>query len=268
MSNYKKLSVIIVNYQSEHYLEKCLTSLLVEKKARDEEIIIVNNDKKETLEKIRERFPLVKILELPENKGFGSACNWGAKNSQGELILFLNPDTEILVSLDPIIKAFEENTDVGAIGPKLLGENGKTQEWSTGVEISLLDLIGNNLGLSRSKRIWESPEVRETFWISGAALFVSRKIFFQAGGFDEAFFLYFEDNDLCHRIRKIGKRLLYFPKVAILHLGGKSSRKSQKQKEYFFASQDYYFKKHFGNFQVFWLRLLRKIFLKRQRKDV
>ena len=263
MPNFKKLSVIIVNYQSEPYLQRCLASLCRCNLGIDFEIVVVNNDTKESLEKIKEKFPEVVLVNSFKNKGFGVACNWGVKNSQGELLFFLNPDTEILGSLNSIIKIFEKDPDVGAIGPKLLGENGKIQDWSTGVDVSLLDLIRNNLGLPRSKKIWESPITQETFWVSGAALFVPRKTFALLGGFDENFFMYFEDNDLCRRIRKTGKKVLYFPETAILHLSGKSSRDLQKQKAHFFASQDYYFKKHLGSFQVFWLKFLRRIFLKK-----
>lgn len=263
MSNFKKLSVIIVNYQSELYLQRCLASFLRFKHGIDFEMIVVNNDPEKKLDETQKKFPEITLINASENKGFGAACNAGVENAQGDLLFFLNPDTEILCSLDPIIKVFENDPEIGALGPKLSGADGKVQEWNTGVEISLLDLIRNNLGLPRSKKIWESQVARETAWISGAALIVPRKVFSLIGGFDEKFFMYFEDNDLCFRIRKTGKKLLYFPAVAILHLGGKSSRDPQKQKTYFFASQDYYFQKHFGGFQVFWLRVLRRIFLKK-----
>ena len=261
MPNFKKLSIIIVNYQSAAYLQKCLASLFRFNSEIDLEIVVVNNDKKENLNKIKEKFPAIILINTAENKGFGAACNLGVKSSQGELLFFLNPDMEILRSLEPIIEVFEKNPEVGAVGPKLLGKDERIQEWSTGVEISFLDLIRNNLGLPSSRKIWESSVARETFWISGAALFVPRKIFSGIGGFDENFFMYFEDNDFCRRIGQTGKKLLYFPDVAICHLGGKSSQDPKKQKEYFFASQDYFFQKHFGSWQVFWLKFLRRIFL-------
>lgn len=263
MLNLKKLSVIIVNYQSELYLQKCLDSLFAHNFKIDLEVLIVNNDEKEKLEKIKKQFPEVILIKSPKNNGFGAACNLGVNHARGEILFFLNPDAEILSSIEPIIKILERDPEIGAIGPKLLEQNGKTQEWSTGVEISLLDLIRNNLGLPRSKKIWKSLIARETFWTSGAAVFISRKVFFEIGGFDEKFFMYFEDMDLCRRLRKAGKKVLYFPEVAILHLGGRSSQGSQKQKALFFASQDYYFQKHFGKFQVFCLKLLRKIFLRK-----
>jgi GT2 family glycosyltransferase len=261
MLNFKKLSIIIVNYQSEQYLQKCLASLFRFNLGIDFEIVIINNDKKEKLDKIKEEFSSIVLINSPKNSGFGAACNLGVKISQGDLLFFLNPDTEILNSFGPIINEFEQNLETGALGPKLLGENGKVQEWSTGVEVSLGDLIRNNLGLPRSRKIWESLVVKETYWISGAALFIPRTVFFEIGGFDENFFMYFEDNDLCRRIRKSGKKLFYFPKVTIRHLGGKSSQDLRKQKAIFFASQDYYFKKHFGLISVYTIKTLRSIAL-------
>jgi len=258
----KQLSIILVNYRSENNLLQCLLSLERFLIDINHEIVIVNNDAEEFLLEIKKNFPQAVIIEQKENVGFGRAINAGAEISEGEILFILNPDTEILDDLNPIVEILEKNPEIGAVGPKLLGENGKIQEWSTGVEISFLDLIRNNLGLPRSKKIWESLATRETYWISGAALFIPREIFLQMGGFDENFFMYFEDNDLCRRIRGVGKKLLYFPEVAIRHWGGKSSQDSQKQKQYFFASQDYYFQKHFGSVQVFWLKLLRTIFLK------
>jgi hypothetical protein len=263
MFNFKKLSIIIVNYQSEAYLQKCLASLFQYNLGIDFEIVIVNNDPEKNLEGIREKFPEVVLIDAPENKGFAAACNLGVKNSQGDLLFFLNPDTEIFGSLDPIIGIFEKNPQIGAIGPKLLEKNGKIQEWSAGVEISLWDLIGNNLGWLRSRKIWESPETREASWVSGAALFTPRKVFSEVGGFDDNFFLYFEDNDLCRRIKQTGKKILYFPSIAIKHWGGKSFRDEKNKKNCYYQAQDYYFQKYHGNFSVFWLKILRKIFLKK-----
>jgi len=262
MSSFKKLSIIIVNYQSEAYLPKCLAALFLFQPKIDTEVIIVNNDSRERLDRIRAKFPSVIVADSPQNKGFGAACNLGAKNSHGDLLFFLNPDTEVLSDLDPVVDKFNREAGIGALGPRLLGKEGKTQEWSTGAEISLGDLIRNNLGWLRSRKIWESPVARETFWISGAAIFIPRRIFMEVGGFDEKFFMYFEDNDLCRRIKRKGKKILYFPEVAIKHLGGGSFKDGKNKKDYYYEAQNYYFQKHCGSFSVFWLKILRKIFLK------
>lgn len=260
MPNFKKLSIIIVNYQSEAFLRKCIASLFHFDLGIDFEIVVVNNDSQEKLAEIKKEFSSITIINSPCNKGFGTACNLGVQNSQGDLLFFLNPDTEILSSLNPIMEVFEKNPELGALGPKLLGENGKIQEWSTGVEVSLGDLIRNNLGLPRSKKIWESSKIKEAAWVSGAALFTPRKVFSEIGGFDENFFIYFEDNDFCQRVRRVGKKIIYFPAVAIRHFGGRSLQNKKNRKKYYYQSQNYFFQKHKGNFQVFWLKILRKFF--------
>lgn len=264
MPNFKKLSIIIVNYQSDNYLKGCLASIFKQNLEVVFEVIVVNNDLPEKLKEIREKFPAVLWVEARKNIGFGAGCNLGASQSQGDWLLFLNPDTELKSRLLPIKDYLEKNQEVGAVGAKILKTNGKIQEWSAGAEISSWNLIRNNLGLTKGKALWESQQPRETFWVSGAALFIPRKIFLETGKFDENFFMYFEDNDLCLRIRKGGKKVVYFPLVTILHFGGKSfsQAKEKKQKQFFYQSQEYYFRKHLGKFQVFWLKILRKVFLR------
>lgn len=129
--------------------------------------------------------------------------------------------------------------------------------------MTLWDLIGNNIGFQRSKKIWESKEKIPCDWVSGAALFIRRELFQKLGGFDENFFMYYEDIDLCRRAKKIGSEVIHFPVVEIRHFGGKSFLKNSDglQKKYFYNSQDYYFKKHFGRKTAFITRLLRKIFI-------
>jgi N-acetylglucosaminyl-diphospho-decaprenol L-rhamnosyltransferase len=260
MPNFKKLSVIIVNYQSEQYLQRCLSSLYDRSLEIDFEVVVVNNDEKEKLEKIKEKFSSILLINNEKNIGFGSACNLGVKYSRGDLLFFLNPDTRIKDAFNPICSLWEKDPQIGAVGPRILKANGELQEWSTGTELSLMDLIRNNLGFPRSKKIWESLKSRETSWISGAAMFVPRKTFLEIGGFDEKFFMYFEDNDLCQRIKRMGKKIIYFPEITVVHWGGRSLLNKKDQKKYFYQSQDYYFEKYFGKLQVFLLRFLRNFF--------
>jgi hypothetical protein len=260
MLSFKKLSVIIVNYQSERYLQRCLDSLYDCNLGIDFEIVVVNNDEGERLEKIKEKFSSIILVNSEKNIGFGPACNLGVKHSQGDLLFFLNPDTKIRSNLSPLLVLWVKNPQIGAVGPKILKENGEVQEWSTGTRMSLVDLIKNNLGFPPSKKIWESSKSREASWVSGAAMFVPRKTFLEIGGFDEKFFMYFEDNDLCQRIKRTGKKIIYFPEIIVMHWGGRSRLNKKDQKKYFYQSQDYYFEKYFGKFQASLLKFLRNFF--------
>ena len=253
-----KISIIIVNYRSDQHLEKCIASLYNFEKNINPEIIVVNNDGEKSLEEIDRRFPEVKILHANENLGFGRAINLGVKNVQNEILFFLNPDTEIKKALLPkILEEFAKNPEMAIISPQIVEKNGKTQKWTFGKKMNLWRLILDNIGLSFSKKYGEKQEVD---WVSGAGMFVRREDFETVGGFDEKFFMYFEDLDLCLRIKKQNKKIIYFPVVELTHTGsGSEIRKKDRKKEYF-LSQDYYFQKHYGLFQLTLVKILRDLF--------
>ena len=249
------ISFIIVNYQSERYLKKCVASLFNKIKNINFEIIIVNNDENNLtgIEK-------AKIINLKKNVGFGKANNIGAKKAAGDFLCFLNPDTIILSeNIGEIIKEFKKNSKIGVIGPRLISEFNETQWWCAGVKATPWDLLRNNLGFKKSRKIWESKIKKEADWVSGAALFIPRPLFLKLGGFDEKFFMYFEDIDLCRRTKELGKKIIYFPEVKIKHWGGKSSSCKKKQKKEYYKSQDYYFKKHYGGLVSWIVRALRRV---------
>lgn len=255
METKPQISFIIVNYNSTHYIERCLSSLLLKSENIEKEIIIVSNDG--SLLSVDSH---IKIITSSQNSGFGSACNLGAKEATGKYLCFLNPDTEVVSdNFQEIISEFENNEKIGVIGIRLEKESGIIQEWSAGKEINLWDIIGNNLGLKRSKKIWESKNKVECAWISGACLFIRKDLFEKLNGFDEKFFLYFEDVDLCKRAVDINYKILYFPKFTIKHFGGKSSGSKEEQKKHYYSSQDYYFQKHFGKIRANLLKLIRRL---------
>lgn len=237
-----KLSFIIVNYQSEKYLEKCISSIREKVSGVDYEIIVVNNDNLDI------GCPNgIKLINTGKNLGFGAGCNAGARFAQGEISCFLNPDTEIVSeNITELIHEFNKNKNTGVIGPRLVSEKNETQWWIAGKDITIFNTLLNNLGYKRDKKIWESVVPIECAWVSGAAMFIRKNIFDQLGGFDEKFFMYFEDIDLCKQARKLSYKVLYYPEFVVKHFGGKSFLCKKEQKKQFYASQDYYFGKHFG----------------------
>ena len=260
--NNKKLSVVIVNYKSSHYLARCLFSL---QNATQQamEIIIINNSPKEKLFEIEKDFPGVRIIVNSKNGGFGHGNNIGARAASGERLLFLNPDTEILAGeITEVISEFEKNNDIGVIGGCLLTEKNEVQAWSAGVSVNLWDLIKNNLGILSSRAIWKNTKKTEAGWVSGTSLFVPRKLFLEIGGFDENIFMYFEDVDLCTRIRAKGKRVVYFPSFKVLHkCGGSYEQESaKKQNKNYYDSLLYYFKKHRSGVEYMIVKVLRRLF--------
>jgi len=272
-----KLSFIIVNYRSFEYLNNCLKSILEKSIGIDFEIILVNNDKNKIGsidcidEKHTEKLTLgqygkekgendkkLKIIEINKNIGFGKANNIGFFASKGEVICFLNPDTEIISNnLNELLNKFKNDSKIGIIGPQIIEKNGAVQSWSAGVDLELSEILRGKTGLSKSRKIWESNNEMEADWVSGAGMFVKRGFFGEVGGFDEDFFLYYEDLDLCKRVKKGGKMVIFYPEFKILHLGGKSAKNKIIQKKEYFKSQDLYYKKWFKGYNLGFLKFLR-----------
>jgi GT2 family glycosyltransferase len=257
----KQLSIILVNYRSESHLLSCFLSLEGFVRDIDHEILIVNNDKKETLAEVRKNFPQIRLIEQAENIGFGRAVNAGAKVAVGEVLFILNPDTEIISgNLQNIFREFSADKKVGIIGSRIVDNFGQVQPWISGVKKNFWDLVKNNLGLKKSQKIWESLEKTEADWVAATAMFIKRDIFEDLSGFDENIFIYFEDADLCERVKKMDKKVLYFPDFKVKHLSGSSFENKKNQKKHYYASQEYYFEKHCQKWEVFMIKLIRKFF--------
>jgi hypothetical protein len=253
------LSIIIVNYRSRTYLEKCLASLYakIEKNVLFE-VLVVNNGKDDELGGLEALFPVTKIIQNKKNTGFGSANNLGAKEARGALLFFLNPDTELISrNISSVMDEFGCDPTLGVLGVRAVTSQKKVQKWIVGGEVTLWHILRNNFRFSGDEKYWQSENKITVFWVAGTALFIPRSFFFQLGGFDEHFFAYFEDVDLCRRARSFGRKVIYFPTFSVLHHGGKSFAVKADQKKNYYQSQNYYFKKHLGFFQAQLLKILR-----------
>jgi N-acetylglucosaminyl-diphospho-decaprenol L-rhamnosyltransferase len=251
------VSFIIINYRSRDFLKSCLASIFKYAKTVSFEVIVVNNDAA-PLEKFTD-LANVTIIEHNVNKGFAEAANLGAQKAGGKILFFLNADTKLLDSnLGKLLEIFIDSS-VGAAAPKLVLPDGSPQPWSVGREATFWSILQNNLGITRRQKLWLQNEKTAVAWASGAALAIPKDIFDHSRGFDEKFFMYFEDVDLCKRLRNLDKKILLVPDMKVLHIGGQSKSDTQEQKSQYYASQDYYFKKHFGKFSQFLIKFLRRI---------
>jgi N-acetylglucosaminyl-diphospho-decaprenol L-rhamnosyltransferase len=254
------ISVIIPNYRSEQYLKANVASLYSKTSLSNLslEVIVVNNDEREKLEEIRLEFQEAIILNHGENVGFGAAINLGAKKAKGKYLFFLNPDCEIISSnIECVIREFEVNPEIGIIGSQLIGADGQTQEWSAGTEITIINIIKNNIGLPSGRKIWRNKKKVKADWVAGTAMFIKREFFDKISGFDENFFMYFEDVDLCRRARNYGRDVYYFPEFKVRHFGGGSYKSKKIQKENYYNSQEQFFKKHYGRAGYLIIKTLR-----------
>ena len=244
MNTNPRVSLIFVNYRSARYLFNALESLFSFEQERNFfEVIIVNNDVSErsALEALERSFP-IRLIENGRNSGFGEGSNIGAKQARGEFLGFINPD--ILwtgICLSDLIGAFDEK--IGVLGMQILSENKEEEAWSAGKEPSLAGLFCNNVFPCR-RAYWRNSDLSFPDWVSGGALFIRKDLFFSVGGFDKRFFLYFEDVDLCKKVRNYGHLVARYAKCSLIHLGGKSISSKRFQKKCFYDSQKKYFEKY------------------------
>lgn len=255
-------SFIIVNFNSARLLPACLQSVeQLNLPSKDYEIRIINNDPNEVsdLEKLQETHTFF-LIHTRKNIGFGAANNQAARLARGNILIFLNPDTVVLkMDIERIARHFETFPHCGILGFRLLLPDGGIQPWSTGTEVTLWDIIRNNLGFPASRALWRNENVASVAWVSGGAFAIPRKVFKLVRGFDEEFFLYFEDVDLCRRVRERGYEVTLFPEIQVLHEGGRSSASSRQQKRSFYRSQDLYFYKHRPFYERILVRFLRRL---------
>lgn len=253
------LSIILVNYRSEYWLNKCLLKLAALRTSKISfEVILINNDEKRLILK-KKHFFISKIINSKKNIGFGGANNLGAKSAKGDCLLFLNPDTLFEKdSLEKLFYTFKKNPQLGIISPKIVQYARKqAQPFTCGNKTSLLGIIFRNTIL----KPWNKKNSVLVDWVSGTALLIRKHIFENVGGFDENFFMYFEDQDLCLRVKELGFDILFYPHSEVLHFDGKCWPSTRSQKAAFYTSQDYFFSKHHPSYKNILLKTLKLLLL-------
>lgn len=248
-------SIIIVSYNTAAYLKKCLNSIFLNCGRDDFEIIIVdNNSTDESPEMLKAYGDKISLIANNRNLGFGAANNQAAKIAKGKIIFFLNSDTEVKGDiLTPIQKYFQENAKTAVLSPALIDENSQPQEYAYGKFPNMLNVMNK----FRNQESRNEQDVFATDWVSGAALVVRKSLFEKIGGFDEKFFMYFEDIDLCKRIKDLGYEVVVFNKAQVTHFCGKSLNSFGWRKNYYYVSQDYYYLKHFGLMAMQLIKIMR-----------
>lgn len=255
-------SFIIVNYKSARHLPACFSSFRNITLSAPFECIVANNDPEEIseLQSLQKRFPFT-LITLAENRGFGFAVNRAAERARGTILVILNPDARFLEGdMSLAARAFRKDSSLGILGMKLFIELEMPQPWSVGTRVTLINTLRNHSGFPEGASLWSVNTRRSVGWVSGAAFMIPRKLFFRVHGFDEKFFLYYEDVDLCLRLRRFGKKIVFFPDIHVLHLGGGSMGASKnKQKKSYFISQDRYFALHRPWYERMLLKFLRGV---------
>jgi N-acetylglucosaminyl-diphospho-decaprenol L-rhamnosyltransferase len=224
------LSIIIVNYHNSDLLSNCLKSVYKTiEKTQFEVIIVDNSSKDEGLESILKLYPKTQYIKNSKNRGFASANNQGAKIAIGDFLLFLNPDTIMIENaVESMLSHIRSDSSIGVLGPKVLNSDESIQYscrrfptiWS-GLfnRYSLATRFFPNNRHSRNYLMldYDHSFTRSVDWISGCCMMISKLIFKKVNGFDESYFLFIEDVDLCQVIKKKGLRVIYFPNAKIFH---------------------------------------------------
>jgi len=263
MSEEPRVDVVVVSYETRETLLECLAALVAEPTAS---VVVIDNASRDgTAAAVRERFPSVRLVANAENVGFARACNQGARESRAPYLLFLNPDATLAPgSLGALAAILEARPRVGVVGPRTRSANGDIQV-STGPDLSLVSEIRQRRlvrGVARRDAaiLVEAEGLhaveREVDWVSGACLMIRREAFDAVSGFDERFFLYEEDADLCRRVRAAGWKVLFSPGAEARHALGRSmARSPERARLEYQRSHLLYYRKHCGLAQRLALRL-------------
>ncbi len=239
------LVVQIVNYKTKKYLSDCIDGVLGDLKTSNIsfKILILENDSGDNLADLEEKYKdkQISFYYSDKNLGFGGGHNLLSKKAESKFLLFLNADIKFIESktVERIVEfAVSLKRDVIA-GPLLMSKDG-IQPWDHG------ELKGFKSWLTRKtgSSYWrERNKVGEVAWVSGAFFLISKQIFDKLGGFDEKFFLYKEEEDLCLRAMKLGYKIFYNPFIKVFHYGSVVASKDI----FFDASDKYFYQKHFEN---------------------
>lgn len=262
------LSIIIVTYQSRRELPACLDSLPREIDGREVEACVIDNsrDADGTLTLLRAAYPWVRAIDPGENLGFGRANNWGLRATEGEAVLFLNPDTVLRPGVLPaLLERLRREPDIGLISPRLELPDGRMDLACRRGIPNLWDGFCRAVGLARrfprvrwfaGYNLTYLPE-RGTYdvgAINGAFMLGPRRLLAGLGGFDETFFMYGDDLDLCLRVGASGRRIVYDGRSSIVHLKGQSvDREFERMAEAIFDANRDVFLKHFNPGRSRWV---------------
>ena len=253
----RNTSVVVLTYNSEKHIGRCLQSVLSESE-RIIEVIVVDNHSQDGTVEIVKRHKNIKLISNIRNLGFSKGVNMGIKQAKGSKVLILNPDTTIISgSVDKLINC-QTHFSAGIAGGKLQKNAGgvhnsfvKTPDLLTGIfdftnlrKITPFDFIHKRHYYLHDKYPNRGIEVDA---VSGAYMLVNREVFERIGLFDEKFFMYLEDVDFCIRAKQLGFKVVFCPKSVIFHEGGASSKNADKINHNAWSnSRRYYFGKHFS----------------------
>lgn len=248
------VSVIIVSYNTTRLLQQCVESIVCHTHGVSYEIIVVDNHSGE-----EELTPLrtdnrITLIELQENLGFGRANNIGAAHAKGEHLFLLNPDTILVNDAITILYQHLLSTPcTGLCGGNIFDDDMlpiHSHDQIFPSILSELDIVFGHLyyKLRYGRNSWfnHTKVPMKVAMITGADMMIRREVWDKVSGFDPSFFMYYEDSDLCVRIKKQGYDIVNVPQAEIIHLEGKSFHVSRERDQRYFSGRQRFFQKHYS----------------------
>ena len=221
-------SILIVNYKNKAKTIRCIESIKqADLASLTYEIIMVDNNSGDGIvEELKIRYPEVKSLQSEHNRGMGGGNNLAERGASGDFLLILNNDTLVKKdSINKLINFHNSRHDVGLVGPKLLYPDGRLQYTCLRFPSFLTPLYRRTfLGQFAKRHLerflyaeYDHLTEKEVDWVQGSSMLIKRNLFEELSGFDERYFMYFEDIDLCRRIWQTGLKVVYYPEAVIIH---------------------------------------------------
>ncbi len=255
-----KLSICIVSWNTRDLLRKCLASIYKYPPSCDFEVFAADNNSSDgTPDMVAKDFPQVLLIKNKENLGFARANNQIIEKTKGTYILLLNPDAEVFErSIDILIDFLDKNPDAGVVAPKLINSDGSLQRSCMGFptlgamamrQLFLEALVPFNPYTKKYLMSgFKHDKLAEVDQPMGACLLVRKEIIDKIGPFDSGYYMFFDEVDLCFRIKKAGWRIFFDPASIVMHHGGTAVKKWSpfKLSKVWTASRNHYFKKHHG----------------------
>ncbi len=252
-------SIVILTYNTRDIVLQCLAQFSADLARLDWQILVVDNaSSDDTLVHVRRQFPAVETVRSEVNLGFAGGNNLGLRRATGEAVILLNSD--VLASPDALrtlVSRVLAEPDIGAASAGLLTREGQPQAFAYGMDPTLSYLLQRNLRAALRLgplHRWDVSDPVACDWVSGACLCARRAAIKQAGLLDEDYFLYFEDNDWCLRMRQAGWRIMYDPRVKVVHLGGTSQPERSAARDTYYRSLLTFYRKHYSRAETAMLR--------------
>jgi GT2 family glycosyltransferase len=260
------IAVCVVNYNTRELLRACLDS--VQRQTPGEVVVIDNASSDGSGEMVEAEFPAVVLIQNATNLGYAAATNQAVAHCSADYVLLLNSDAMLRPgALQELSKYLHQNPQVAIVGPRIVNLDGTLQRscfpYPTPFDV-LLDVSNSSLLIRHVPvlremylRTWSHKCARPVPWVLGAALAIRREAFEAIGGFDESFFLYYEEVDLCYRLARTGRQVHYAPVTDIVHVGGASTQQQHADTSVqFFASLVQFYRRHYSRWSLVQLIVL------------